>query len=49
MNHNKKIRRQVIEENNNNVKESEAKFQKILEKAYKSKKVKSKESINDDK
>ena len=46
MNHNKK---QVVEENDNNVKESRAKFQKILDKAYKRKKVKSKESVNDDK
>ena len=46
---NKKSRKQVVEENDNNVKESRAKFQKILDKAYKSKKVKSKESVNDDK
>ena len=41
-------RKQVVEENDNNVKESRAKFQKILDKAYKSKKVKSKKSVNDD-
>ena len=46
---NKKSRKQVVEENDNNVKESRAKFQKILDKAYKSKKGKSKESANDDK
>ena len=33
-------RKQVIEENNNNVKESRAKFQKILDNVYKSKKRK---------
>ena len=49
MNHNKKTRKQVVEENGNNVKESKAKFHKILDKAYKSKKVKNKESANDDK
>ena len=48
MNYNKKTK-QVVEENDNNVKESRAKFQKILDKAYKSKKVKSKENVNDDK
>ena len=46
MNRNKETRKQVLEENDNNVKESRAKFQN---KAYKSKKVKSKESVNDDK
>ena len=46
MNYNKKTK-QVVEENDNNVKESRAKFQKILDKAYKSKKVKSKENVND--
>ena len=49
MNHNKETRKQVVEENDNNVKESRANFQKILDKGYKSKKVKSKESVNDDK
>ena len=49
MNHIKKTRKQVLEEYGNNVKESRAKFQKILDKAYKSKKVKCKESANDDK
>ena len=49
MNHNKKTRKQVLEESDNNVKETRAKFQKILGKTYKSKKVKSKESVNDDK
>ena len=49
MNYNKKTRKQVVEENGNNVKESRGKFQKILDKACKSKKVKSKESANDDK
>ena len=48
MNHSKKTRKQVVEENNNKVKESRATFQKILDKAYKSKKFKSKESVNDD-
>ena len=33
-------RKQVIEENNNNVKESRAKFQKIFDNVYKSKKRK---------
>ena len=42
-------KKQVVEENDNNVKESRAKFQKILDKVYKRKKVKSKESVNDDK
>ena len=46
MNRNKETRKQVLEENDNNVKESRAKFQN---KAYKSKKVKSKENVNDDK
>ena len=49
MNHNKKTRKQVLEENDNNVKESRAKLHKILDKACKSKKVKSEESVNDDK
>ena len=31
MNHNKKTRKQVVEENNNNVKESRAKLQKTLD------------------
>ena len=31
MNHNKKTKKQLLEEYNNNVKESRAKFQKILE------------------
>ena len=49
INHSKKTRKQVVEGNDNNVKESRAKFQNILDKAYESKKVKSKESVNDDK
>ena len=49
MKHHKKKRKQVVEENDNNVKESRANFQKILDKADKSKKVKSKGSVNDDK
>ena len=49
MNHSKKARKQVVEENDNDVKERIAKFQKILNKVCKSKKVKSKESVNDDK
>ena len=49
MNHNKKTRKQVLEESDNNVKETRAKFQKILGKTYESKKVKSKESVNNDK
>ena len=49
MNHNKRTRKQVVEENKNNVKESREKLKKILDKAYKSQKVKSKESANDDK
>ena len=35
--------------NDNNVKESRTKSQKILNKAYKIKEVKSEESVNDDK
>ena len=49
MNHNKKTRKQVLEENDINVKESRAKFHKILDKACKSKKVRIEESVNDDK
>ena len=49
MNHSKKKGKQLIEENNNNAKESRAKFQMILDKAWKSKKVKRKVSVNDDK
>ena len=48
MNHSKKTRKQVVEENNNKVKEGRAEFQKILDKARKNKKFKSKESVNDD-
>ena len=40
MNHNKKTKKQVVEENSNNVKESRAKSWKILDKACKSKKSK---------
>ena len=49
MNHSKKNGKQVVEENEHKVKESRAKFQKILDKAWKSKKVKSKGRVNDDK
>ena len=43
------LEKEIVEETDNNVKESRAKFQKILDKAYRRKKVKSKESVNDDK
>ena len=49
MNHNKRTTKQEVEENENNVKESREKLKKILDKTYKSQKVKSKESANDDK
>ena len=49
MNYNKRTRKQVVEENENNVKESREQLKTILDKAYKSQKVKSKESANDDK
>ena len=49
MNYNKRTRKQVVEENENNVKKSREQLKTILDKAYKSQKVKSKESANDDK
>ena len=42
-------KKQVVEENDNNLKESRVKLQMILDNAHKSKKLKSKESANDDK
>ena len=49
MNRNKKTRKQVVEENDNDVKENRAKLRKILDKYCKSKQAKSKEIVNDDK